>query len=136
MKRISRKLNKILYSDIESLEFFQSFLLVFVNPLNLFYAKYAENTEMIYIYILCFCCILVGITNLVCLLLENLSFRLHVARAHWVITLTITIYILRCDILSLDKSLLSYYIVQSIFCLFVMSRLFLEYRYRRKVRHG
>lgn len=133
MKKIT---DKIFYSDIEPLEVFQSFLLIFVNPLNLYYAKYSEFTDMKYIYILCFSCIIVGIVNLLCLLLDNLKLRLHVARLHWIITLTITIYIIRCDILRLDKSLLSYYIVQSVFCLFVVSRLFLECKYRKKVSHG
>ena len=133
MKKIT---DKIFYSDIEPLEIFQSFLLIFVNPLNLYYANYSKFTDMRYIYFLCVSCIIVGIVNLFCLILDNLKLRLQVARLHWIITLTITIYIVRCDILSLDKSLLSYYIVQSIFCLFVMSRLFLECKYRKKVHHG
>ena len=129
---IIRKMWEILYADIEPLEVFQSAILIFVNPLNLLSVDYPETKSMIFIYIMCFACLMIGCTSIISILYDNLRFRLQVARVHWVATLSITAYILQCDILNQDLSMFFYYLVQSVFCLFVISRLFLEYRNKQK----
>lgn len=123
---------KILHSDIEPLEVFQSALLIFVNPINLMNIRYQDPERMYYIYAFCVSCLLVGILSIISIILNNLKFRLQVARVHWVITLTIASYILHCDVLRTDISLFLYYVVQCISCFFVITRLFLEYKKNNK----
>lgn len=131
-KMIEEKITKIIHSDIESLEAFQSSLLIFVNPLNLYNASHSKTISMSIVVIFCFLCIFVGLFNIYSLFVENLKYRLQIARFHWIMNIFITIHILNNDILLIDKSLLSYYVVQSFFCLFVISRLYLEYTSKQK----
>ena len=123
---------KILHSDIEPLEVFQSALLIFVNPINLMHIQYNDPSKMYYIYTFCLSCLIVGVLSIIAIVLNNLRFRLQVARVHWVITLTIASYILNCDVLRTDISLFLYYVVQCISCFFVITRLFLEYKKNNK----
>lgn len=131
-KVLLNRLLKILHADIEPLEVFQSALLIFVNPINLMSVEYDDPSKMYYIYTFCFSCLFVGILSIISLIYNNLKFRLQVARVHWVITLTIASYIIHCDVLSNDISLFLYYLIQSVSCLFVITRLFSEYKKNNK----
>jgi hypothetical protein len=127
MKVIIDRLYKIIYADIEPLEVFQAALLIFYTPLNLMQA--GQNNY--FIYSLSIASMILGLVVLYCVSINNLSLRLLSARIHWVINLLIMIHVFRCSVYYNTPSLIAYYVIQSFFCLFVISRLLFELNSRK-----
>ena len=123
-------------SDIQSLEIFQSALLILVNPLNLMSIKCSEHDVDNYLFSLAILCVLTGILNIIYIFINNLKQRLNVARLHLVVTLTICLFLMHCNGININISLVIYYWVQTITCFFVGSRLYIEVEHRQQVSHG
>jgi hypothetical protein len=133
---IKKHLIYIYYSDIQALELFQSALLILVNPLNLISIKCSKHDIDNYLLTLAISCALVGILNIIYIFIHNLKQRLNVARLHLVVTLTTCLFLMHCKGINVNISLVIYYWVQTITCLFVGSRLYLEVAHKQKVSHG
>ena len=131
---IKEKIKYIYYSDIESLEIFQSALLILVNPINLYQTKCMYHDVGIYLVGLGISCIITGLLNLIYLFKNNLKQRLNVARLHLIITLTICLFLTHCTGIKIGQSLIIYYWIQTFTCLFVASRLLLEVKHKNNQR--
>lgn len=128
------KLKYIYYSDIEPLEIFQSALLILVNPINLYHTECVHHDDITkYLLGLGISCGIIGILNLLYIFKKDLKQRLNIARLHLVVTLMICIFLSHCNGIEINKGLIMYYWIQTIACLFVSSRLFLEVKHRNKV---
>ena len=133
---IKKRIKYIYYSDIQTVELFQSALLILVNPLNLMSIKCLEHSIENYLLALGVLCILTGILNIIYIFIHNLKQRLNVARLHLVVTLTICLFLMHCSSININISLVIYYWIQTLTCLFVGSRLYLEVEHKQKVSHG
>ena len=136
--RLKEQLKYIYHSDIETLEIFQSALLILVNPINLYQARCVHHDDVEkYLITLGIACAITGILNLVYLFKKDLKQRLNISRLHLIVTLTICGFLAHCQGIEVNISLLIYYWIQTIACLFVSSRLYLEFKHKqRKVQHG
>jgi len=123
---------KFFYSDIELLEVFQSALLIFVNPFNLSSVECADcGTYLSYMSIPSF---IIGIITIISVIFDyHIKSRIRVARLHWVLCVVITSLML-CSTDHIGTGLLSYYIVQCVFCAFIIIRLNSEFLHNKRTR--
>ena len=138
MKEIKNNVGKkLLYADIELLELFQSSLLIFVNPFNLMAVDCFECTS--YLLYLAFPSFLIGALNLIAVFYNaNINRRLRIARIHWSLCVVILAVLTFCEKIHVGDGLLSYYLVQCIFCAFIIIRLnseLLHKKYRDRCPH-
>ena len=124
----------IFYSDIEPLEIFQSALLILVNPVNLYHTECSTHDDITkYLLGLGLSCAIIGILNIIYIFKKDLKQRLNIARLHLIVTLMICIFLSHCKDIQISQGLIMYYWIQTIACLFVSSRLFLEVKHKSKV---
>jgi hypothetical protein len=128
MESYKKVKNTLIYSDIDTLEYYQSFIMVLVNPFNLVpLSPIFEHSA--YMFFLAFVSIFIGLITLYYSVIGDLKLRLFFAEIHWVFCMII-VFMLMSIRIDAPNGIMSFYILQLIFSLFCYWRLKREYRSR------
>lgn len=121
MKLYNKLKNTLKYGDIETLEYYQSFIMILVNPFNLLPLS-SIYRHGLYMTSLAILSIFIGFATLLYSVIGELKIRLIIAEIHWIFCMSVVFMLLTISNHT-SNGIISFYTIQLIFSLFCYWRL-------------